>query len=116
VLRSRIKEKPFCEKTQVVHKKDLKNQADYAKIAVSYPALVLRTRRSGDRFRPAGRGLSKEVRKLMNEAGIPPALRDRLPLLAAGGEVIWMYGFGFADGLAPETDCQTVLELKAWQP
>ncbi len=45
--------------------------------------MSLRARQPGDRFRPAGRGLSKPLRKWMNEAGIPPELRDTLPLLAA---------------------------------
>ena len=37
----------FEEKIQVVHKKDLKNQADYARITTLYAGLVLRTRQPG---------------------------------------------------------------------
>ena len=82
----------FPEKTQGVHKKDLKNQADYAKITMLYSALVLRHRRPGDTFCPAGRGVRKELRKWMNETGIPPEERDRLPLLAAvqGSPTGWL--------------------------
>jgi tRNA(Ile)-lysidine synthase len=111
VVQSRVFEPPFCEKTHLVHKKDLKNQADYARITLLYPALVWRTRRPGDRFRPAGRGVSKSLRKWMNEAAIPPYLRDRLPLLAAGSDVVWLYGVGFADGLAPTEAGRLLLEL-----
>jgi tRNA(Ile)-lysidine synthase len=111
VLQSRVLKSPFCEKTHLVHKKDLKNQADYARITLLYPALVWRTRRPGDRFRPAGRGVSKSLRKWMNEAAIPPYLRDRLPLLAAGSDVVWIYGVGFADGLAPTEASRLLLEL-----
>ena len=100
------------EKTQGVHKKDLKNQADYAKIMTLYPALVLRCRQPGDRFRPAGRGLAKELRKWMNEAHIPPARRDTLPLLAAGQEVVWVLGEGFADGLAPTAATTLCLQME----
>ena len=77
----------FEEKIQVVHKKDLKNRADYARITTLYTGLVLRARQPGDRFRPAGRGLSKPLRKWMNEAGVPNELRDTLPLLASGSEI-----------------------------
>ena len=112
-LHIRVVSACFEEKTQGVHKKDLKNQADYAKITMLYSALTLRCRQPGDTFRPAGRGIRKELRKWMNEAGIPPEERDRLPLLAAGSEVVWVCGAGFADGLAPTADSENVLQMEA---
>ena len=112
-LKIRVVPAPFEEKIQGVHKKDLKNQADYAKITMLYSALVLRHRRPGDTFCPAGRGVRKELRKWMNETGIPPEERDRLPLLAAGSEVVWVCGAGFADGLAPTADSEVVLQMEA---
>ena len=111
-LKIRVVPAPFEEKIQGVHKKDLKNQADYAKITTLYPALVLRCRQPGDRFHPAGRGVGKELRKWMNEAGIPPRQRAGLPLLAAGSEVLWVHGTGFAAGLAPDTGSTLVLQLE----
>ena len=103
----------FEEKIQVVHKKDLKNRADYARITTLYTGLVLRARQPGDRFRPAGRGLSKPLRKWMNEANVPNELRDTLPLLASGSEILWVCGEGFADGLAPDTESRWILHLDA---
>ena len=103
----------FEKKIQVVHKKDLKNRADYARITTLYTGLVLRARQPGDRFRPAGRGLSKPLRKWMNEAGVPNELRDTLPLLASGSEILWVCGEGFADGLAPDTESRWILHLDA---
>ena len=103
----------FEKKIQVVHKKDLKNRADYARITTLYTGLVLRARQPGDRFRPAGRGLSKPLRKWMNEAGVPNELRDTLPLLASGSEILWVCGEGFADGLAPDTESRWILHLNA---
>ena len=70
-------------------------------------------RQPGDRFRPAGRGLSKPLRKWMNEAGVPNELRDTLPLLASGSEILWVCGEGFADGLAPDTESRWILHLDA---
>ena len=102
----------FEEKIQVVHKKDLKNRADYARITTLYTGLVLRARQPGDRFRPAGRGVSKPLRKWMNEAGIPACRRDLLPVLAAGSEVVWVCGGGFADGLAPDENTAQVLQME----
>ena len=102
----------FEEKIQVVHKKDLKNRADYARITTLYTGLVLRGRQPGDRFRPAGRGISKELRKWMNEAGVPPELREHLPVLAEDSTVLWVCGGGFAEGLAPDSDTVQVLQLE----
>ncbi len=112
-LTARVFPADFEEKIQVVHKKDLKNQADYARITTLYTGLVLRARQPGDRFRPAGRGLSKPLRKWMNEAGVPNELRDTLPLLASGSEILWVCGEGFADGLAPDTESRWILHLDA---
>ncbi|MGN0706989.1 MAG: tRNA lysidine(34) synthetase TilS [Faecalibacterium sp.] len=103
----------FPEKTHAVHKKDLKNVADYARITTLHSDLQLRSRKPGDRFRPAGRGISKELRKWMNEAGVPPLLRGSLPLLAAGSQVLWVCGEGFADGLAPDADSVWILRIDA---
>ena len=112
-LTARVFPADFEEKIQVVHKKDLKNRADYARITTLYTGLVLRARQPGDRFRPAGRGLSKPLRKWMNEAGVPNELRDTLPLLASGSEILWVCGEGFADGLAPDTESRWILHLNA---
>ena len=102
----------FEEKIQVVHKKDLKNQADYARITTLYAGLVLRTRQPGDVYRPAGRSVHNRLRKWMNETGIPASQRDQLPLLAAGSEVLWVCGAGFAEGLAPDEDTAQVLQME----
>ena len=102
----------FEEKIQVVHKKDLKNQADYARITTLYAGLVLRTRQPGDVYCPAGRSVHNRLRKWMNEAGIPAQMRDQLPLLAAGSEVLWVCGAGFAEGLAPDEDTAQVLQME----
>ena len=52
--------------------------------------LVLRTRRPGDfMLLSSGR---KKLKKLMIDDKIPQNVRDKLPLLAVGSEIIWMIG------------------------
>jgi tRNA(Ile)-lysidine synthase len=48
----------------------------------------LRWRRGGERCRPAGRGGSVDLKKLLQEMAIPPWWRDRLPLLYIDGELL----------------------------
>ncbi len=66
--------------------------------AVNYDTIknnsIFRNRRSGDRFRPAGFGGTKSLKKLLNEKKIPPSRRSRLLLLESGGEILWIEGIG----------------------
>lgn len=75
-----------------VHKKGLNSCADCDKIPDD---TVLRTARPGDRFWPVGRGLSKPLRRFLQEQGVPAGVRPLLPVLASGSRVLWIYGQGF---------------------
>ena len=101
------------ENIHCVHKKDLKNVADYARI----PMLTsLRTRRSGDRFHQAGRSGGKSLKKLQNEETIPQDMRYRMPLAAYGNEVLWLWEHGFSEGLAPDKKTELLLVVEEqWQ-
>ena len=61
--------------------------------------LCLRSRREGDTL--LLRGVNRKLRKLQNEAGIPAALRDRIPLLCLGDTVLWAPFAGKRDGAFP---------------
>ncbi len=87
----------FFKKKQNVHSLFFDNALDCDTISC---VPVLRTRKEGDRFSPAGRGLRKPLRRLMSELGIPAAVRDRLLLLEADGEIVWVEGIGAAEGFA----------------
>lgn len=55
-----------------------------------------RPRREGDLL--LLRGMHRKLRKLQNERGIPPALRERLPLLCDSQGVLWAPFVGLRDG------------------
>lgn len=59
-------------------------------------SLVWRSRRPGDTI--LFRGVNRKLRKLQNEEGIPPVMRDRLPLLCLGDAVLWVPFIGPRDG------------------
>ena len=54
----------------------------------TYPALVVRFRNGGERLRPAGSAHTRELRTLLQEHGVPPWQRERIPLIYAGDELI----------------------------
>lgn len=66
--------------------------------------LEVRFRRGGERCRPAGRGHTHAVKKLLQELAVPPWERDRIPLvyidgcLAAVGDLCVCEPFGAAPG------------------
>lgn len=55
---------------------------------------ALRHRRAGDTFTDARRGVTKTLKKLMNELKIPRERRDSYPVIANGSVVLWMRGCG----------------------
>jgi tRNA(Ile)-lysidine synthase len=57
----------------------------------------LRFRQGGETCRPQGRGVTRDVKKLMQEAGIPPWLRGRLPLVYVDGELAAIPGVCLAE-------------------
>lgn len=76
-------------------------------------AAELRCRRPGDRFRPRPGAASRSLKNLLQEAGVPPVLRTRLPVLARGDEVLWLPFVGMAGAHEAASDQFGV--LPAWQ-
>ncbi len=86
----------------------LENAADCDKIPCN---ALWRTRRAADRLRPRGRGISKPLKKWMNEQALPLSHRRALPLLAAESNILFVPGYGFSDGLAPDENTRRIVYL-----
>ena len=71
------------------------NSLDYDTISLS---VLFRCRKSGDRFRPVGRGIGKTLKKLFCEMKLPAEERESRVLLASGSDILWIEGIGAADG------------------
>ena len=56
----------------------------------------LRRRAGGERMRLRAGGPSRSLKNLLQEAGVPPWLRDDLPLLWVDGRLAWIAGVGVA--------------------
>jgi len=62
--------------------------------------LEIRFRQGGERLRPVGRDGHHALKKLFQEVGIPPWLRERIPLLYADEQLLAVAGLWVADEAA----------------
>ncbi|WP_223127987.1 tRNA lysidine(34) synthetase TilS [Pasteuria penetrans] len=58
--------------------------------------LRVRTRRPGDRVQCVGMQGTKKLKKILMEARVPSRMRDHLPLVVAGGRILWVPGIRYA--------------------
>ncbi len=83
--------------------------------AAAFP-LVLRFRRPGDRFQPAGREAPLKVKELLQRAGIPSWERAEWPMVESGGRLVWCRGFGPAAWALPRPDSRSRFWIAAaWE-
>jgi tRNA(Ile)-lysidine synthase len=61
------------------------------------PAATVRAWRDGDRIRPSGLGGTKTLQDLFTDRKVPRALRRTLPVVEAGGEIVWVAGVAAAE-------------------
>lgn len=55
-------------------------------------SLSVRWPRSGDRFHGLGAPGSKSLRRFLADAGVPRELRERMPLVCSGSDILWVAG------------------------
>lgn len=93
---------------QNINKQSSKNLLDCDRIKGN---LIIRSRRDGDRFAPAGRKVTKSLKKLFNEAKIPVRARDCLPLIADEQGIIWVAGFGADERCVPTSQSKRLIQI-----
>ncbi len=69
-------------------------------------------KRPGDRFRPARRGCTKEVRRLLAEAGVPAWERGTVPVLRDDSGILGIPGVGPAERACAEGGGRNVLRIE----
>ncbi|MHB1843601.1 MAG: tRNA lysidine(34) synthetase TilS [Deltaproteobacteria bacterium] len=70
---------------------------DLALDALRFP-LELRSRRPGDRFRPAGGAGSRKLKRFLIDLRVPREARERVALLCQGEEILWVVGLRPGEG------------------
>jgi tRNA(Ile)-lysidine synthase len=67
--------------------------------------VLVRYRRGGETIRPAGRKETHKLKKLFQEAGVPPWQRDRVPLIYINNQLAAVTGYWIDDSfIANETE------------
>ena len=74
--------------------------------------LVLRNRREGDRFKPFGLRGTKKLSDFFIDKKVPLHLRDTIPLLFDGDDILWVVGIRRADKAKITEDTRRVLEVQ----
>jgi tRNA(Ile)-lysidine synthase len=77
------------------------------------PAVTVRAWREGDRMRPAGLGGSKSLQDLFTDRKVPRALRRTLPVVEAGGKIVWVAGVAVDERFAAEEGAPGAVALSA---
>lgn len=72
---------------------------------------LLRTRRAGDRYAPAGSPHSKKLKKLLCDENIEQRRRDTLLILADNDSILWLEDFGAAHAARVTSQTKRVLSL-----
>ena len=82
---------------------------DYDKIKVGFQ---LRTRRTGDRIQVLSKHGSKKLKDYMIDAKIPRQIRDQIPLIADGTDIMWVVGYRMSEAYKITDETKTVLQIE----
>ncbi|MGB0733106.1 MAG: tRNA lysidine(34) synthetase TilS, partial [Pontibacterium sp.] len=83
---------------QVVERSTLSDEADKALGLKQLDGLVITRRKGGEVIRLAHTGQQRKVKKILQEAGIPPWLRDTWPLVFCGDTLVAIPNIAIAQG------------------
>ena len=73
--------------------------------------MYLRSRKSGDFFYPSGLSGKKTIKKYFIDKKIDRDLRDEIPLLAIGSEVLWIIGYAINERYLADFNTKNILKV-----
>ncbi|MCH8121441.1 MAG: tRNA lysidine(34) synthetase TilS [Planctomycetes bacterium] len=76
------------------------------------PPLVVRFRRTGDRFVPLGLGEDKKVGKFITAARVPQEVRQKLLIVADSERIIWVWPIRIAEQAKVTGGTRKILQLQ----
>ena len=73
--------------------------------------LMVRPRAAGDHFYPAGFGKKKKLQDFFVDEKVPRDMRDSVPVVFSGDDIVWVAGFRADDRFVPTDKTEKVLRL-----
>lgn len=101
--------------TNIVTEKDIGTNLrfikffDYDKIKGN---LIVRNRKSGDRFTPFGMEGTKKIKDFFIDEKVPRDKRDMIPLIVDKEEILWVVGYRISDKYKVTKDTRKILIIK----
>jgi tRNA(Ile)-lysidine synthase len=74
--------------------------------------LEIRPRRPGDRYRPLGAPGHRKLQDVLVDRKVARASRDRVPLLTAGGRLVWVAGIGIDHDFRITPDSMSAVRVR----
>ncbi|MCD7845411.1 MAG: tRNA lysidine(34) synthetase TilS [Oscillospiraceae bacterium] len=74
--------------------------------------MMVTNRQPGDAMRPVGRGCTKELKQLFQEAGVPSWRRQGVPVLRDEQGVVAVYGIGLAERAAARPGDKDIIQIE----
>ncbi|MFC1872953.1 tRNA lysidine(34) synthetase TilS [Chloroflexota bacterium] len=71
----------------------------------------IRKRAAGDVFQPLGMAGEKKLSRFMIDEKIPRTMRDRVPVICAGSEIIWVAGYRLSETVKVTEKTRNILKL-----
>ena len=73
--------------------------------------LTVRHRRPGDRFVPLGASGAMKLKDFLINEKVPVSLRDRLPLVCSGGQIVWVVGHRLSNDVRVRPSTKRVITI-----
>jgi tRNA(Ile)-lysidine synthase len=98
-------------KDKEIPKSDYTKWFDYDRIDST---IVLRTRKVGDVIKTKEVGGTKKLKDLMIDMKIYRGMRDGVPVVAVGSQVLWLVGYRSSEGYKVTDATQNILQVKVY--
>lgn len=72
----------------------------------------IRNRRYGDIFKPLKSNGTKKLKEYLIDMKVPRGLRDNIPLICTGNEVIWVIGYKISDKFKVTENTKSILKIE----
>lgn len=97
---------------QVLGERNIGDKEAFVNFDKIQPPLYVRRRKHGDRFQPLGMVGTKKLKDFFIDRKVPNQVRDRVPIVVSGDNIIWVAGYQIDDRYKVTPSTREVLHLK----